>query len=49
MKKTKKITYDTPLIEVSERVCFSMFAESATVDSSEPDDWSEGNIDWWNS
>ncbi|MBR4826422.1 MAG: hypothetical protein IKZ91_00880 [Bacteroidales bacterium] len=49
MKKNKKPIYSAPLIEVSERICMLMLAESEAIESSGSLDWAEGNTDWWNS
>lgn len=52
MKRTKKTDYKSPTTTVILVRCMSMFASSGNVEQVEqvdPDDWTAGNTDWWNS
>lgn len=50
MKKETEKDYTSPSTTIIYIRCLSLFAASGeAVESVAPEDWTEGNTDWWNS
>lgn len=47
-RKQQRTTYKVPEAEYLEGLCQTIFAASEGVDSSSPENWTEGNQNWWN-